>query len=139
MALLIGPEERALLVNLRSRAEDRPINLTAMTEETKTSEGMRKHLAHLLDQTIVVPLNYLVTFSIEVGHPGGPARHVSVSLEKKLPNKLAIWMIAEELGFAGGLEACDKIWPEKIHNRSGVAINLLQFYKTAEAAERPHH
>jgi hypothetical protein len=65
-------------------------------------------------------------FSIETGHVVGACRHMSMSIVRvgRVPSQEAVWMVAEQLGFSGGLTACTA-WPEKVSD--GVtAINVVQ-------------
>jgi hypothetical protein len=125
-ALLIGPEQRDALASLREWAAGAPVDMRTLRERIGTAEGKAAHVAHMTAQTIELPVGFLVTFSIEVGHPCGVARHMSVSsrAEGRLPLPDAIWMIAEELGFAGGLETCF-VYPEELRGH-GRAINVVQ-------------
>ncbi len=138
-ALLMGPEQRAQLAELRERAEQHPVDMLTAPARLASYEGKRNHMVQMNAQTVVLPVNVMVTFSVEIGHPGGSALHMSISIEQagKLPAPELIWMVAEELGFRGGLEACDKVWPERLQGRDGIAINVAQLCDTAEAAERP--
>lgn len=126
-ALLIGPDERLALQDLAARASEAPVYMPTLGERLKTPEGKRAHMDQMTGQSLTVPGGYVATFSIEVGHPAGPCRHLSVSLDDapdKMPHPLAVWMIAKELGFWGGLEECDMVWPEAL--RQGAAINVVQ-------------
>lgn len=138
-ALLLGEAERAALLDLRTRAEANPIDGLAAIERAKTPEGLRDHVQTMQGQSITLPPDTLVFFSVETGHPGGPARHLSVSDGRpgRVPSVEAISMIGELLGIVGGPEAWDLTWPVKIPNRSGIAISVIQFLATAEAAGGP--
>jgi hypothetical protein len=132
--LLIGPAERVELLRLRETAALHPVDISALRLRIGTREGKKKHLRQMTKQTIRLPAAFMVTFSIETGHPGGTMRHMSMSVQRqdRIPNHHAVWMVAQELGFTGGLEAC-MAWPESL-NGHGRAINLVQFVATAEAS-----
>ena len=61
-------------------------------------------------QTVVIPAPWAlrVTFAIEIGHRAGGMRRVRVSVDRpgRVPPTSAVGMIANELGFQGGLEGC---------------------------------
>ncbi len=138
MPLLLGERESAALASLRQLAEDNPVDMLTLEVSLSTPAGKRAHVAHMTSQSIVLPVNFMVTFSIELGHPGGAARHLNVSIERegRVPAPEAIWLIAETLGFRGGIKACDKMWPETLRGRTGVAVNVVQLYETADAQDR---
>jgi hypothetical protein len=82
-------------------------------------------------------VDVLVFFSIDHGYPGGPARHMSISVprEARVPHPAVVWEVASHLGFAGpGIEACDMVWPDR-----GPPVNLIQFQTTADAAKGVPH
>jgi hypothetical protein len=137
---LIGPPERDALIDLRERAEAAPVDVLSLRTRLANPEGKAAHMAQMSSQSLIIPDGYLVTYSVEIGHPGGAARHLSMSSERegKVPHPAAVWMVAEVLGFTGGgIEACDKVWPEKLRGRVGVAVNAVQLIATADAAEGP--
>lgn len=80
------------------------------------------------------PWPFFVTFWIETNHPVGTCRHMSMSItrDNRVPSPAAVWLIAEVLGFAGGLEACRQ-WPEELSD-GGTAINIVQPLSVTEAA-----
>lgn len=127
--LILGQTQRADLLALRSRAAARPIDMPARVQQIATPDGMAAHRRQMDDQTVEIPIAYLVTFSIETGHPAGPSRHLSMSSGRKgrTPTPEALWLIAEALGFAGGLAACH-VWPEALSHDDGrtTAINVVQ-------------
>ena len=95
----------------------------------KTAEGKRQHMDQMNEQSIAIPMGFLVTFSIEAGHPVGVCRHMSMSVmrEGRAPNPEAVWMVAEELGFQGGLSACH-VYKEDLQrgDERAIAINVVQ-------------
>lgn len=103
--LVIGPAELAALAALRERAASRPVDMPRLMEAIKTTDGKAAHSAQMRLQSVPIPLDFLVTFSIETGHPIGTCRHMSMSTGKRgrVPSPPAVWMVAETLGFVGGL------------------------------------
>lgn len=130
--LLIRDQERLALRALRVRAAAAPVDMRGITERLATPEGKAKHVDQMTAQTVAIPLDYLVTFSIEVGHPGGTARHLSVTVGRRdrYPLPGAIWLIAAELGFVGGLAQCDIVYPEQLSQ--GLAVNVIQSFAHAD-------
>ncbi len=124
--LIMGAVQSAALADLRRRAAAAPVHVPDLLERLKTPIGERAHRKQMTAQTVEIPISFLVTFSIETGHPAGTCRHMSMSVgrEGRVPHPEAVWMIAEELGFAGGLAAC-KTWREDLRGH-GVAINVIQ-------------
>lgn len=125
-ALIIGPKEKAELARLRELAAANPVHMPTLIERIKTPEGKAAHMRAMTEQTIDIPTDFMVTFSIELGHPLGTCRHMSMSVGKKgrLPNQHALEMVMDELGFYGELDDCH-VWLEDLkgHNQ---AINVLQ-------------
>jgi hypothetical protein len=125
-ALLIGPAERAALERLRAVANEHPVDMSTLPARLAQPEGKTIHMAQMNAQTISLPVGYLLTFSIETGHPGGLARHMSLSVSRpgRLPNHAAVWMVAAELGFERGLDDC-VCWIEDLKGH-GQAVNVVQ-------------
>ena len=129
-ALLIGPEQREVLRDLRERAAAEPVDIRTLAQRIASPWGKRAHMAQMTAQTVVLPVGYFVTFSIETGHPCGVARHLSMSSERvhlpgHVPHPEVVWMVAEELGFSGGLETCF-VYKEELRGHDGLAINVVQ-------------
>jgi hypothetical protein len=128
-ALIIGEHEKAALAELRRLAAENPVNVVGLFERIQTPDGKRAHMAQMDAQTVDLPMTYLVTFSIENGHPIGTCRHMSMSSTRKgrAPNQYAVWMVAEELGFVVGLETCT-VWTENLQRGAerAIAINVVQ-------------
>lgn len=124
--LIIGEAQRAAFCELRDRAAADPLDVREVLELIKTPEGKRRHMERMANFTIDVPMAYAVTFTIEIGHPAGPCRHMSMSSHRrgKTPTPEAVWMIAEEFGFIGGLRQCS-VWPEDI-GAGDKAVNVVQ-------------
>jgi hypothetical protein len=134
--LLIGDDVRAELAKLRTSAADKPVDMPALIEQLKTKDGRRRHKDAMTRQTVIIPgpWPFYVTYSIETGHPCGTCRHMSMSIGRKdrVPHPVGVWMVAEELGFSGGLGAC-VVWPEPLSD-GGVAINVVQPLPVAPAS-----
>jgi len=131
--LIIGEHQKAALADLRRVAAEHPIDMPNLMQRIKTPDGKRVHMDQMNDQTIDLPTTYLVTFSIENGHPIGTCRHMSMSSTRKgrAPSPEAIWIVAEELGFIGGLSACE-VWSEDLQRGAerAIAINVVQSINT---------
>lgn len=116
------------LHGLHATAVRTPVDMPTLLRTIKTPQGKRRHAAQMQLQTIEIPgpWRFMVTFSIETGHPAGICRHMSMSIARdgRVPHPAALWLIATHLGFTGGLEAC-QTWPEPLQGH-GVAINMVQ-------------
>lgn len=135
--LIIGLDTVAKLRDLRERAAKKPVDVVAAMEAIKTPAGKAKLQTQMdgLSVEIPGPYPFMVTFSIETNQPCGPCRHMSMSVMRKgrVPHPEAVWMIAEELGFSGGLGAC-ATYPE--HAPDGqTAINVVQPLAVASEPE----
>jgi hypothetical protein len=126
---IIGPNERAALADLRDRAAIHPVDMPTLMKAIKTPAGKAAHMAQMNEQTVEIPINFLVTFSIENGHPSGTCRHMSMSSGAigRAPTPGAAWMVAEELGFIGSLDYCH-VYIEDLQRGDGRrhAINIVQ-------------
>lgn len=124
--LILGQTQKADLLRLREKATAEPVDVLAVVKLVETPEGHAAHLERMRDYTIPIPTAFMVTFSIETGHPSGVCRHMSMSSLRhgRAPTLEAAWMIAEELGFVGSLQQC-AIWLEDI-GQGDKAINLVQ-------------
>jgi hypothetical protein len=130
--LIIGATQRAALAMLRARAAADPVDVRSLMSRLATPEGKRAHRDRMTALTVDIPAAYLVTFSIETGHPGGTARHMSMSINRgsRAPNQFAVWMVCAELGFVGDLDACT-VWPEELQRGPDpgdrhIAVNVVQ-------------
>ncbi len=129
--LILDNALRARLRELYALAEAHPVDMLALQRNIKTEFGKAFHMLNMTRQTITIPLGFMVTFSIETGHPCGTARHMSMSVshEGRVPHPEAVWMVAQELGFTGTILDC-VIWTEPLQGH-GVAINLSQEFDRA--------
>lgn len=125
-ALLIGPDEKAQITKLMEQAAAAPVHMPEVMRRIKTVAGKKAHMARMTAQTIELPVAFLLTFSIETGHPCGTCRHMSMSVNRqgRLPSPEAMWMVAKELGFTGSLAACT-YWVEELRGH-GQALNVVQ-------------
>jgi hypothetical protein len=133
--LIIGATQKRELNALRDLAIAHPVDLPKVMEAIKTPEGKRLHMDQMDSQTVDLPIAYAVTFSIEIGHPCGPCRHMSLSsrLRGRSPIPEAVWMVCEELGFVGEakFEGCHvykedlQRGPDPKRDRA-VAVNVIQ-------------
>jgi hypothetical protein len=138
--LMIGPEQQAMLDNLRQLAATKPIDLRGLVERLRDNpDEMARHRQQMTSQSVVLPVDYLVTFSIEIGHPQGTVRHMSISVpvKGKVPHVAAIFMIAEALGFINPPDGCH-IWGEDTEDH-GKAVNIIQLVAVvASSPDEPH-
>jgi hypothetical protein len=106
-ALQIGWAEIVVLHDLRDRAVNAPVNIAAVMELTKTEEGRARHIQAMGRLTVEIPHGFLVTYSIEIGHPAGPCRRLTMSTarENATPPVEAVMLVARELGFVGDASA----------------------------------
>lgn len=112
--LVVGPEQRAQLAKLREIARLHPVDMQDLKRRIQTPRGKRLHKMQMTAQSVWIPTAFVVTFSIETGHPAGACRHLSVSsdVRGRLPTFEALWMIADPLGFVGSLQLC-RMWLEE--------------------------
>jgi hypothetical protein len=124
--LIIGEEEREAMRKLRELAAEHPIEMQSLVKKLKDPAHKRRHMEQMTRQSIQLPVDFMLTYSIEHGHPAGTCRHMSLSVSRdgRVPNEHAVWMVADELGFVGGLEAC-MCWQEDLLGH-GKAINVVQ-------------
>lgn len=126
-ALVIGAEQKKKIAALRTLATANPVDVKRLAKAIKLPPLKAKHMQQMTRQTITIPMNFLVTFSVETGHHRiGACRHMSMSVDQegRLPSPEALWMVAEEFGFVGGLRDC-KVWKEDLQGH-GIAINIVQ-------------
>lgn len=111
---------------LRAYAESNPVDMLTLGDRIKTADGKAAHMKQMDAQSMAIPMAYMVTFSVETGHPCGTARHMSMSVQRegRIPNDLSLWMVAQEFGFYGSLREC-YLYQEKLLGH-GQAINVVQ-------------
>lgn len=124
--LLIDENVRGAMLKLRMLAAEHPVEMAGLEERLKLPKVKRRHMEQMTRQSISIPVDFLLTFSVETGHPLGTCRHMSLSVSRagRVPNEHAVWMVAQEMGFVGGLTAC-LCWQEDLQGH-GVAINVVQ-------------
>lgn len=113
---------------LRELAAERPVDARTLMERIAI-QGDAAHRAQMAAQTVRIPglfFSFWVTFSIEVGHPAGTCRHLSMSGERarRGPHPVVVWTVAEYFGFTGSLDAC-RCWLEPLSD-GRVAVNVVQ-------------
>jgi hypothetical protein len=128
--LIIDETVRERIRQLVADAQAHPVDMSRLMTSIQTPSGKARHREQMTRQTIEIPLAFLVTFSIELGHPccppGETCRHMSMSVGRagRIPNEHALWLIASEFGFWGSLKQC-LTWPEQLLGH-GCAINVVQ-------------
>lgn len=124
--LVIGPDEETKFAALKNYAASHVIDMAEVMPMIQTKKGKRKHLERMNKYTIALPFGFTVTYSVEIGHPIGSCRHLSMAsaVPRRVPSPQAVWMVAEYFDFKGGLEACT-VWPEELGD-GGTAINVVQ-------------
>lgn len=140
--LIIGAAQREQLRALREQAAADPIDMRGLKERIATPDGKQAHMTRMNARTVDLPVAYCLTFSIEIGHPGGTARHMSMSSDRrgKTPTPEAVWMVCQELGFVGGFEHC-WVWMEDLQRGPDAtrdrakAVNVVQLLSVVAAPE----
>ena len=136
--LIIDEEVRSQIRALIEISEANPVDIVGLTKRLEDPEAKKFHTEQMTRQTITVPLTYMVTYSIELGHPCGKCRHMSMSVQRqgRVPSEHGLWMVAQELGFWGNLDDCAGIWKEELQGH-GVAVNIVQPYEVPTQRRRP--
>lgn len=138
---MIGPEDLAALRALRGIAEASPVDMRTLPARLETPEGKTEHMAQMTAQSVELTGGYLLTFAIENGHPGGSARHLTVSYRGRLPELASVWQVARLLGFDGSrLQECQAIWVEELkgHGRAVNVVQLIEDFSRVSARTRLH-
>jgi hypothetical protein len=116
------------LKKLRAAAMQVPVNVRSLSERLQDKRLMKQHRRQMDRQTVCIPgpWPFFVTYSLETGHPGGAARHMSMSVKRdgRVPHPEALKLIAAELGFEGDMQEWT-VYPEKLSD-GGMAINVVQ-------------
>ena len=128
--LLIGPTDELAMRNLTALAAEHVVNIPDLLAKLSTSDGKAAHREQMTRQTIALSGEWLLTYSIESGHPAGLCRHLSVSVQggQLVPSREAVWLLAAQFGFTGGLEA-STVWLEELRGH-GQAVNVVQPFST---------
>ena len=126
--LVITPQVSQALAALREMAEAHPINVQAVLRDLQTEPGRRDYFERMRRRTMTIPgpFSFNVTYSVETGNRVGTLRHLSMSVRRRnrVPRPEAIWLVAEQMGFTGGLDACET-WPETLADGE-IAVNVVQ-------------
>lgn len=130
--LVIGQSQIAQLARLRELASANPIDMNERVKTLRSKEGRKHHLEQMTRQSLLLPMTYMVTFTLEL-HNGKLMRHLSMSTTRrgKMPSPDSVWAVAELLGFEGSLQQC-KVWIEDLDTDQGdgsgedKAINVVQ-------------
>jgi hypothetical protein len=124
--LIIGQTQRAELAALRELAHAMPQDVQVVMVQCRTPTGHALHLEAMKPFTIPLPTAFMVTFTLEIGHPAGLCRHLSMSSlrHSRTPTPEAVWMVAQELGFQGSIQDC-AFWLEDIGS-GDAAVNIVQ-------------
>jgi hypothetical protein len=128
--LVLGEVQLKQLSDLRALAAEHPVRMKWLTELIADPIHKAAHMAQMSRQTVVLPFGFCVTFSIELEHPVGACRHMSMSSPAKgrAPSPEAVDMVADVLGFVGGFRACS-VWLEDLErggDEKQKAVNLVQ-------------
>jgi hypothetical protein len=78
--MIIDDEMRAWLEDMRVRAFANPVDVRVLIDSILTPEGEAAHRKHMTEQSVVFkgdPVDWHVTFSIEIGQPAGTCRHMA--------------------------------------------------------------
>lgn len=123
--MIVGPEQTRALHGLRAAAAAAPVAIQKVAEAIQTPKGKAAHMDHMTRQTVVLPPDWLVTLSIETGHPCGACRHLSMATaDGRLPHPVAVQIVAEELGWVGEVTASTG-WIEPLL-QGGNALHVIQ-------------
>jgi hypothetical protein len=128
--LLIDDNIRAQIKSLAELAEANPVDVYGLLKRLRDPAVKKAHMAQMSRQSIDIPFLYRVTYSIELNHPCGKCRHMSMSVQRegRIPNEIGLWMVAKEFGFWGkSLRDCAGVWTEHLQGH-GQACNLVQPY-----------
>jgi hypothetical protein len=134
-AFLLNEEVRQKLKDLKELAwrEDRVIPLETLQkcaegfdrDDPKTREGRSPYP---LDQTVELPLGWMVTLSVEY-QPMGLARHLSVSspAPERVPSVETVSIVMAELGFEKNISGCAVYLEEyKCDHKAVNVVELVQ-------------
>lgn len=145
-ALIIGPEEQALIQTAVARARAKPISRETFM---RASQGVDQNTTSmpLKDRPpnfkrprnswgVSIPDGFRAVISFEE-QPAGLVRHLSISVESKtgaMPNPQHVLAIATAFGFltSDGLEDFARVWTEE-YEPGRWAVNVLQLDQEREA------
>ena len=123
-ALVIGPEQEALIAALRSKARANVVPFEAM--KLRAAGNVRNIAEINSDYTMGIPFGFSVTLTHEEHRPGIVCRHLSVSVDRagKGPHPLAVQEIMSKFGFANPLGEL-VCWDEPL-DQDRFAINVVE-------------
>jgi hypothetical protein len=101
--LIINEKFNGHLSSLKTYAESNPVTMDMMLDALND----KVPLGDDAGRTILIPVGYLISFTIEQQNPGN-VRHLSMSVQEKgkLPNEHAVQEIMNHLGFEKELKKC---------------------------------
>jgi hypothetical protein len=126
-ALLIGPEEKAKIEELRGFARANPLDPFRTIAAADPTGGNVRDMMDMY--SIELPVGYHVTYSQE-HQPYGLCHHVSVSIDsphRRIPHPEAVEMILEAFGMAP-LKETIHVWIEVVDDTTK-AINVAQMVR----------
>lgn len=115
--LILDDDTTAQLHKLREYAEAHPITTDRLL---RMMAGAEKPIGDTPDYCVTVPHQVRVVFSID-HQRSGPMRHLSVSVNWKLPSVAMVAMLLPLLGYRGGLENCHVYFEQ-----DNKAVNVLE-------------
>lgn len=125
--LLLGPDERQKIDELRQMAAANPMNVLSVDAAAKADIDAFRDMMRM--QSIVLPVGYSVSYSHEIqpaAPPPGLCHHISISVMQPgfLPSQTAVGMILEAFGMKP-LAQSESWWIETV-TKDHKAINVLQ-------------
>jgi len=124
--LILGAGEIEALRALREQAAANVVDVRTLGERLADPAGKEAHMAQMTRQSLSLPVGFFVTYSVEIGHPCGACRHLSMSVaaEDKLPHPEAVRTVAKAMGFTGNLPDW-VMWMEDLQGH-GRAVNVVE-------------
>lgn len=109
-ALIIGPDEKALIAALIEKAGKQPMDYETVKKLAEARERMGGENPINDDSTIELPVGYRVTYTHEMQRRDVECRHISVSLlgarAGRGPHPAAVETIMNEFKFKGFIGTC---------------------------------
>ena len=125
-SLLIGPDEKAKIAELRAFAEANPLDPVSVIALAAENLDNVRDVMHMY--SIDVPIGFHVTYSQE-NQPPGLCHHLSVSIDRadKMPHPETVEMILQEFGMEPIAQSIN-VWIEDVDDVTK-AINIAQLVK----------
>lgn len=125
-ALIIDPPQLAVLAALRKLATKHLVDARVVSEMDRDSAAWAAYREQCRRQTVLIPIGFVVSLTLETNQPTGDCRHLSVAVEdqSEMPSPLAVWTIATELGFWG--DPHDATFFVDTDPRAAWVVNVLQ-------------